>query len=334
MSRIFSSNLKLFFVSFSFLLIFSFVESVFAQEEGLSLKVSPPLLEIDIQPGETYTHYVKFMNLSETEERTFYPELSSFKSLGEGGTPEFFTSVETQDRPYSLSQWINVSLEPITIGPLETVTLPFTISVPENAEVGGKYASILLSSQPSDAVLEDTAVELSGKTGLIILAQVPGDIYGSAFITDFKTSKKVFNYLPVDFEMMIENRGNTHVKPVGKIEISNIFGKIIAEIPVNESLGSVLPESRRKFSSEWDSEEFALGRYSAVLALGYGEDSMQYITDSLTFWVLPWKEISIALGVLVTIIIVLIFLVKSYNRRLYKKAMEIGRNDSRSKYIP
>jgi hypothetical protein len=302
------------------LLVFG-VDSTNAQE-GLSLRISPPILEIEVEPGNTYSDYIKVENLDEFESITLYPQVVSFKAKGEEGAQEFIEDSE-ETSTYSLSQWMNISTDTLEIKPLERVVLPFTINIPLDAEPGGRYGAVLLGNQPSTEEELANNVSLGAKSGTIILARIAGDITESAKINSFNTDKDFYKYPPVDFELVVENTGNVHVKPLGAIEITNIFGKVVDEVTINEGLGNVLPDSTRKFSTTWDREGFTLGRYKAALSLKYGEQSENYMTDILTFWVVPVKEVAIGLAVLVVVILLIILLIKSYNKRIVKKAMEM-----------
>jgi hypothetical protein len=311
------------FLIFSLVLVTLLVlpEKVQAQDQGLSLRVSPPILEIDIEPGGTYSDYIKFENLDLFESLTLYPKVLAFKARGQEGGQEFIEDSE-ETETYSLSQWINISTDEITIEALERVVLPFTISVPEDAEPGGRYGAILLSNQPTLDTELANSVALGAQSGTIILARIEGDLYESAKINLFKTGQESYNYPPVDFEIVVENTGNVHIKPVGKIEIKNIFGSVVDEVKVNDMSGNVLPDSTRKFIPSWQRDKFTLGKYTANLMLEYGEESSQYLTDSIMFWVLPIKEIAIVGIVLLLVIILLIVIIKSYNRMIVKKAMK------------
>lgn len=76
----------------------------------------------------------------------------------------------------------------------------------------------------------------------------------------------------VDFSFPIENKGNTHIKPIGKIVLKDennqilkaiwkevivndrwaiIWEKIVDYIPINDQQGNVLPKTNRIFESEW-----------------------------------------------------------------------------------
>ena len=100
---------------FTLLLLFP-IDRINAQE-GLKLRISPPLLEIDLEPGTSYSDYIKFTNLDELESVTLYPQLVSFKALGDDGGQEFVDATE-EDATYSLARWINVSMDTLEIGTL------------------------------------------------------------------------------------------------------------------------------------------------------------------------------------------------------------------------
>lgn len=290
------------------------------EEEALGVRISPPILEIEVNPGETYSDFLKVENLNDADGVTLYPSVMSFRARGEEGGKEF-VEPEEGDESYSLARWVNLSTEEIVLEPLEKVVVPFTISIPENVEPGGKYAAILLSNQP-DVPVTGTQVSLGGKSGAIVLARIGGEVDEKGSIVEFTSDDNFYNYTPVKFTTLFRNTGNVHIKPTGKIEIKNTWGTVIDEIPVNESLGNVLPQSVRRFENQWHTDRFTLGKYNATLLLNFGEDDSYYVTETLSFWVVPVKEVAIVVTVLVVLILVLVVLVKRYNKWVVKKAIE------------
>jgi hypothetical protein len=105
-----------------------------------------------------------------------------------------------------------------------------------------------------------------------------------------------------------------------------MFGKQIANVRVNESGGSVFPKSERMVETTWKYDEFAFGRYQAVLSLVYGIDERKTIYSTTSFWVLPLKPILTALGILFVLIIGLYVSVRMY---IQKKLREMGGSSRR-----
>jgi hypothetical protein len=127
-----------------------------------------------------------------------------------------------------------------------------------------------------------------------------------------------FEKSPISFVTRIKNEGNIHVKPVGSIEIRDTFGNLVKTLPINDDKSNVLPNSIRRFDSNFDGG-WMIGRYTANLTLGYGTTG-QAITATTSFWVIPYKLVLIAILVIATFVFVLSKLIKSYNRRIIAKA--------------
>jgi hypothetical protein len=134
-----------------------------------------------------------------------------------------------------------------------------------------------------------------------------------------------------------QNSGNDRVKPEGKIIIKNTFGMQVGEpIDANNSTGNVLPGSVRRFEVRYGENEapavsapffdhvkyemdnFALGMYTATLDLSFGNTGKA--TSSLTYFMFPWQLLAVILGGLIVIVLLLITLVKHYNKWIIKQA--------------
>lgn len=297
-----------------------------SQVGNIGIQVSSPLYNFEIDPGGTAQEIVKIRNVSNSIQ-TFYPEIFDFKALNETGTPQFILNQEAENYTYSLASWVKISTEGITLKPNESAALNFTINVPKNAEPGGRYAGILFGTSPPQT--SGTQIAISNKVGSLILVRVSGDAKESATLKEFSTESNFYEYPPVDFVVRVENTGNVHVIPKGTIEIKNLFGSVVATADVNSKNGSVLPESIRRFDKEtdnltWKPEGLTIGRYTANLSLSYGQGPGKQIVGSLTFWIIPWKLLLVALLALIIIILVLIWLVKKYNRWIVARAEKSG----------
>jgi len=310
---------KIIILSFLLLSLFQFTSQTKAADDT-GLRISPPIIEATLQKGETYQEIIKIENLGSTTE-TYYPQVMSFIAKGEEGAQEFLEP-EEGNKTYSLAEWINISKEPITLASQEKKAISFNIVVPENAEAGGKYGVIFFQTQISENTDNKSDIGISSKTGSIILARIAGPTTERGAITEFSIDKNLYQYLPANFVTRFRNTGDVHLKPVGKIEITNIFGKKVADLIVNEKLGNVLPQSIRRFENTWNRDSLTIGKYKATIYLSYGENTTYYTSNSLSFWVLPFKEIGLIIGGIILSVIMLIILIKSYNRTIVKKALK------------
>jgi hypothetical protein len=294
---------------------------VFAQQSsntsGVGTEVSSPIYEFSLKPGQVQQDIIKVKNVGSSV-TTYYPQVLDFTSNDRDGAPVFVKEGE-KSPTYSLSEWVSISTEPVTIEPNKSQAFNFNITVPENAEPGGHYAGILFSTQAPTS--EDTNIGIASKVGSLILVSVAGDIKEQASIQEFKTDKPQYEEAKVNFSTTIKNTGNVHVQPKGVITVKNLIGGQVAAIDVNQLSANVLPGSSRIFESSWEDPGFKLGLYKATLTLTYGDPS-QTISSSTSFWIIPWMTLLIALLVIAVVLAILIFAIKRYNNWIINKAKE------------
>ena len=260
-------------------LTFSFALLQSAQAAGIVL--TPPKFEFDADPGQTINSVVKITNQNSSS-LVLTSEAKDFIASGETGTPTFVDPGEGNEA-ISLASWININdQQPVVVRPGQKVEIPFTITVPENAEPGGKYGTMFFAPPAGEGQLS-----VVQKIGSLILVRVSGEIVEEGQLDTFgaypanlpgeeipnTSSDFFFEKPPVDFAVRYENTGNVQVKPQGKIEIFNTFGgqvtpagvltiineggvelrkEIVDYVPVNDGRGNVLAKSFRTFNASWN----------------------------------------------------------------------------------
>ncbi|MBU1663341.1 DUF916 domain-containing protein [Patescibacteria group bacterium] len=297
-----------------------------------ALTISPPLIEIDANPGEVVKKTIKIITDANTQ-GIYYPSVANFTARGEEGEPRFLEQSEQEEvKSYALADWIEIDQSPVGLKKNEKAEVSFTVKVPDNAEPGGHYGVIFFSTQPPTFEQGQTAIGVVGKLGSLILVRVAGDIKEQGNLLEFGASNTIYNRLPIEFTTRFGNTGNVHLKPQGEIKIFNIFGKTVAKISVNEKAGNVLPESIRKFKSTWEKKEsisakgkgffaelkneknnFAFGKYKAELVLVGFKGGVKNI------WVFPWRILLASIIILAFVVFVLRLLVKGYNKKIIRK---------------
>lgn len=309
-----------------------------------ALTISPPLIELEIEPGDTAIERVKVIN--ETDNPTeLSVSIESFRAKGEEGYPEFISEEEQEEGLYD---WIEINKEPFILGPRERKTMPLVIKVPEKASPGGYYAAIFWSTRPPLGEEGKAVIGVVSKIGSLILLRVKGEVMEKGSLREFSTPKTYYNYLPVNFVVRFENLGNVHLKPEGEIGIINIFKKIVDTLPVNKRRANVLPESIRKFETSWkikgvdekrvilapeegenffgkfirefknEKNNFAFGKFLAQLNLNYGREG-KFVQASIDFWVLPWRILSVSFLGIIGALFILICGLKKYNKWVVEK---------------
>ncbi|MFA6090558.1 MAG: DUF916 domain-containing protein [Candidatus Gracilibacteria bacterium] len=240
------------------------------------LSISPLKHELTVEVGQEKSEIIKVTNNSDAP-ITLYTSKEDFIAGDDTGTPTFVKPQNQTSDAYSLSNWISIENENMTLAKGETREVRFSVKVPEKGEPGGHYGAIFFSpGAPSGA-----QVAVVQRLGVLILINVPGNIQIAGTLSDFqigKTLKKKFTSVnefkdfPILFETKFTNEGNTHLKPTGKIELVDEDGKVLENvgkesmtspagafigekmvnyIPINDGGGNVLPKSERRFESTW-----------------------------------------------------------------------------------
>jgi hypothetical protein len=302
-----------------------------------ALTLTPIRLELQADPGQTFTEEVTLYNERPTTE-TFYISYANFEAQGESGNPAF---VEPKD---GIGTWMKAA-EKVIIAPKSSKTVPFTVAVPADASAGGHFGAIFWGTVPQGSGAGQ--VSIGAKTGLLVLLSVSGPISEKGGIVDFSTigKKTFYTALPVDFTYRFENAGSDRIKPVGLVTIRNVLGLKAKEIPGNPVDGNILPRSTRRFETSWVGKDipnpakpiehsgffneakyqwrnFAFGRYVAHLNLVYGFQK-ETTNAKFAFWVLPWQLLIIILFIAGIAFFLIRLSIRHYNNWVIGRAEEL-----------
>lgn len=288
------------------------INKTFAKLPGEGLTISPPISELTLLPGQSSENIIKINNPTSSIVEV-YPKVMNFSSRGENGDPTF-SSATDEGQQYSLANWISFSDAKLALTPEQDIEFKYTISVPTNAEPGGHYGVVFFVSEPPEVSESQTQVAISSMLGSLILVKVPGDIKEELILREF-SSNVFYLKMPANLTTRIENIGNIHLKPRGDIVIKNMFGSQKTTLDVNPKKGNILPESIRRFDTDFSGSKFSIGRYSANLNVQYGEGN-KTLSGKLTFWVIPWWFIVIFVLVITLIIILIVRARKKKERRM------------------
>jgi hypothetical protein len=253
--------------------------------------VEPGKTEIFLNPGESIKKNITVTNRV-NKKVTFKIVIEDFVGTEDSNNPVKLLGDEVG--PYSLKNLVKPEISEFTLNFGEKISIPVQVSIPETAEPRGYYGAIVVSNQPSaDAGGQvDPGTEgkskLISRIGSLLLVRVNGLGKESGQLEDLKLigPKKLFyEGRPEGFEILFRNDGNVHLVPSGTITIKNLLGKVVDELPVDGYFA--LPDSLRYREVRWN-DGFSFGRYTAKVSLyrGYGNESD---TDTVSFWILPWK---------------------------------------------
>lgn len=286
--------------------------------DSRGLEISPTVIELNATRENTYNLTIKVKNVT-VSDLVYSTEVNDFSSAGETGAPQVIVD-STLPATSSIISWI-VAVPEFTLKSHEESKINVQVIIPNDAEPGGHYGVIRFSGSAPE--LQDSGVGLSASSGVLLLIRVDGIITEKASLASFYTElndkqSSFFENSPIKFVTRVKNEGNIHIKPIGNIELHDMFGNIVTTLTVGDTQSNVLPNSTRRFEAQY-SNMWMIGRYTANLTLGYGTTG-QAIANTISFWVIPYKVILAGLLVLATIIYILSRMIKVYNRHIINKA--------------
>ncbi len=315
----------------SLLVALPLVVAVALPTSAHALTVSPVRFELGADTGQTITQPMILTN-EEKVPVTFYSSFANFEAQGESGAPAFTLGNE------GIRTWMHTDAS-VTLKPGETKVIPLSITVPKNAEAGGNFGAVFWGTLPPGGD-NSGKVGVGAQLGILVLLRVNGQINEKGGILSFGISNNQtrFTALPVTFFYRFENSGSDRAKPEGAVTVRNMLGFATALVPANIVEGNVLPKSIRRFETAWQGKagmkadtatgffgkahyewnNFAFGRYTAVLALTFGENNSQHASSQkVSFWVFPWH-----LLVLILIVLFFVWFVGRGLLRMYAHSIE------------
>ena len=299
-----------------------------ATNAGQALEIAPPLIYLNVNPGQTANTQVLIRDVSNSP-LTVTGQVNDFVASGTDGTPKVLLN-ETSPDPYSLKDWV-VPPASLQLVPKQIKTLPITIHVPADASPGGHYGVIRFTGT-APSINGANGVSLSASIGALMLLTVSGNIVNNLSVQQFSATHdgsagSLFQGGPIGFSELIKNTGNVHEQPIGLVTVKDMFGHTLATLPVNQPPANVLPGSSRLFKQIMDKSVIGnkrlFGRYTASLKLTYGPaNSKKTLTATTSFWVIPLKTVAIVIAVLVGGFFALRYGLRRYNRRVLERAQK------------
>lgn len=262
--------------------IFSLIPfSVSAENSPLKIGISPHTFELDIFPGEKINEKIKISNLSEIP-LPINARVVDFTAQDETGEMIF----EEISKYPSLSSrlWFKIQEPDFILEPKETKEIHFSIEVPSDAEIGGKYAVILFEPVLPSFYFQEGQPKTIPVVGVLFLMSVrtlslEKIISGEPIeILEFYIPKEerlqelervlanVFRVIPrvlateiniveeppSNFVLRLKNDDVFHHLVEGRVLLYNVFGKEIGEGEIAKT--TILPGKTRHFEVETKQE--------------------------------------------------------------------------------
>jgi len=292
---------------------------------ALDVTVSPISLVFDTDPGVSQTETIRIRNNSSVSEYLVI-SLATFVPDATGEQP-VLRDFETSD---SYQDWMSFSETSFVVSPGTWKSVDVTFAPPPDAVFNYFYAIIIDRQRTVTPQAGETVI--TGAPAILSLANVrsPNTIR-ELQVVSFTTPAVMFEFLPITFSVGVKNTGNTFLAPSGSIFIDGNGVKDVAILSFNPERGNVLPNSQRTYTTSWSdgfplyvekivggkkqkgetgeqlyelkwdfsqADRLRIGKYTARLLLIYDNGTRDIPIESVvSFWVVPWRILAVALVV-------------------------------------
>lgn len=275
-----------------------------------------------LEPGQSVQDGVTIINNSNNERTVLvYPTDSSVSS---GGA---FACEQLVDEADEVGSWITLEKDSVTLASAGTETINFTITVPEDVDVGEHNGCIVMQGATDNEQETTQGIGLNFRSAIRVAILVPGEIQKElriANFTDAITREKV------TLTANVENLGNVSVDADIQATLNTLWDSEVSKT------GGVFPVLRNE-TGEWNFDHekpFWGGWYKANLTVEYDQnvdnfigedvepDKVMLTTNTLTLFIFPQL---IALAIYVVSLALFIWTVWSIIVKL-KQRKDIKKN--------
>lgn len=201
---------------------------VFAQTSGIGGKPANPdasnartktIFVKKIAPGASVSDAVAVTNSGSEAKTVMVYATDSVPSSGGA-----FACAQAVETPKQAGKWIALSQTAVSIPSGATVTVPFSINVPRDAEPGETNGCIVLQEKKEATV--EGGISLNFRTAIRVAILVEGDIRKevSSIGVDVSTKGSSITVSPI-----VKNTGNVSVDVDVTGQIKTLFGRVIRE---------------------------------------------------------------------------------------------------------
>ena len=274
---------------------------------GLSIRTATERLQLI--PGEEFHRFVRVKN-NGCEPITFRVEA---RPLSPGA--EYRDDFQKQNQWTQISRYITFEQEKYTLEIGETISVPYTVTVPENTKIaaGGQYAAIAFIGDSQNVEGVNMIPEVMYK----IVGWMTGEVVREYSVTEQKIPFWIRDGGELSTSFKVENKGNVDFNAYGTVKVRGFFGNTVYETPEGKrTLISVFPEtSTPSRSVNWENARIGLFWVTQTVEInGETHDKTRLV------WIAPiWLTIVVLVG-----IAAMIFLIVFNIIRAKKKKSEMG----------
>ncbi|MEU6012707.1 DUF916 domain-containing protein [Streptomyces sp. NPDC047515] len=255
-----------------------------------------PYFYLSADPGATLDDRVTVTNKTDRPQTFRLYAADAYNTPRDGG----FAVRAQNEKQRSVGAWAKTDRDRITVRPHGSVTVPVSITVPEDAEPGDHPGALVALDEridPADA--SAVAVGIRKAVGARIYLRVNGPTMPALSVDDVKVehtqplvpgtgkSRAVISYT-------LHNRGNVTLNPKVALKAEGLFGRTLLARDLKKIPSELLPRQQVRLTEQWaDAPQLEWGEIEVTAS---ARDSRE--SAAVGYFALPW----LVAGVLLVIV--------------------------------
>jgi hypothetical protein len=255
---------------------------------------SRPNLSYDLAPGAKITDSVTIFNYGNTQLTFGIYSTDAFNDPSGG-----FDLLAGDKTPIDVGSWVTLPQSHITVKPLTSVQMPFTLTVPPDARPGDHAAAILASSIVNGQDTLGKVVLLDRRAGTRIYVRVAGPLQPVLTVekiqTTYHASSNPFDG-SLDVRYTVTNAGNVRLGAHQLVELKTPFGRRMKQA-VGKDIVELLPGNSLTFSVHFKQVTAAVRLTAQIVVTpfpaGEPKGSTTATSRSGHAWAIPWTLLAL-----------------------------------------
>jgi hypothetical protein len=277
--------MKIAFLSLATILLFNFSATT-----ALAAKVTvrPFLIDEVLEQRETLSRDITVKNEADSR-LNVYATVNEITVDTEGQIKDFVSPMSS-DRTNTVTSWVEITRARIQIDPGETATVPLTLRIHPQAEVGEYHFFIGMVPAPNQP--EADSIALRGDAdGVIVKIVIDDKTAASLNIINFDIKRFIYTTKPEEIQIEIENSGDAPSIPRGEIIFYDFRGEEVTSLIVNSQQNTITPNGKLTIVETLPNID-KIGRFKAALTIQYNDDYKAVVFDTVQFYIIPYHLIA------------------------------------------
>ncbi|MEU9699833.1 DUF916 domain-containing protein [Streptomyces sp. NPDC047981] len=253
---------------------------------------SRPYFYLSADPGTTLKDQVTVANKTGAPLTFRLYGADAYNTERDGG----FAVRTSQEKQTGAGAWIKPERSRVTVPPRSAVTVPYTLTVPEDAEPGDHPGAVVALDERIEAGTGSVAVGVQRAVGARVYLRVNGPTVPALAVEDVTldqdrplvpgagTSTAVVSYT-------LHNRGNVTLNPKVALRAEGVFGRTLLARDLAKIPSELLPRQKIRLSERWTgAPQFDWGEVTLTATAKDVRES-----GRASFLALPWLAAGVVL---------------------------------------